>query len=70
MWKIEMRAVLIKNVRSYDSGGLIKSEIVTGDAVLMKAMRRWIEGNLKAQSDIILEIAPLELKQVKGCGTV
>jgi len=36
----------------------------------MEAVKRWIERNLKAQSDIILEITPLEFKQVKGCGTV
>jgi len=33
----------------------------------MDAVKRWTEGDLKAQSDIILAITPSELKSVKGC---
>jgi len=69
-WKIQRRAVLMKNdAWSYVSGGL-KPEIISGNAASMEAVRRWIEENLKAQSDIILEIMSLEFNQVKRCGTM
>jgi len=48
-WKIQMRAVLIKNdAWDYVGGDLTKSEIVARDAASMEAVRCWTEGDLKA----------------------
>jgi len=50
-WRIQIRAVLIKNdAWGYVSGDLTKPEIVAGDAASMDAVKRWTEGDLKAQT--------------------
>jgi len=65
-----MKAILIKNnAWGYVSGDLTKPKIIAGDAASMDAVKRWTEGDLKVQSDIILAITPSELKPVKGCAT-
>ena len=74
-WKIQMRAVLIKNdMWSYVNGTKVKPEPVAGaDSAAITATRkeqeRWVEADLKAQSDIVLAINPSEIKQIKGCDT-
>lgn len=65
-WKIQMRAILIKNdAWGYASGTCIKP--AGGDAAAETAAQRWTENDLKAQSDIILAMNPSVIKQVKGC---
>ncbi|KMQ85793.1 retrovirus-related pol polyprotein from transposon tnt 1-94 [Lasius niger] len=67
-WKIQMRAVLIKNGSwGYASGTCVKP--AGEDASTKAAARRWTESDLKAQSDIILAMNPSVIKQVKGCKT-
>ena len=74
-WKVQMRAVLIKNdTCSYVNGTKVKPEPAAGasDAdvtATRKEQESWIAANLKAQSDIVLAINPSEIKQIKGCDT-
>lgn len=69
-WKIQMRAVLIKNdMWGYAVGTILKPEVVEGDAVLAQAAERWTQADLKAQSDIVLAMNPSEIKQIKTCET-
>lgn len=65
-WKIQIRAILIKNDAWGYVNGLCKKP-PGGDAEV--AVQRWIENNLKAQSDIILAMNPSIIKQIKGCNT-
>lgn len=65
-WKIQIRAVLIKNdAWGYVSGSCKKPP--GGDATAEAAVQRWIKNDLKAQSDIILAMSPSVIKQVNGC---
>lgn len=67
-WKLQMRAVLIKNdAWGYVSGTILKPEVRPNDAASADAERQWIAADLKAQSDIILAMNPSEIKQTKGC---
>lgn len=75
-WKIQMRAILIKNDEwGYVSGAIAKPTVdpdkrssdKAEDKTLVKEELTWIEKDLKAQSDIILVMSPSEIKQVKGC---
>lgn len=67
-WRIQMRAVLIKNnAWGYASGTITKPEIVAGDDATKEASDKWTELDLKAQSDIVLAVNPSELKQIKNC---
>lgn len=68
-WKIQMRAVLIKNDAWEYVSGTIKKPEPTADRANAAAIDAWIEGDSKAQADIILAIDPSEIKQVKGCRT-
>lgn len=66
-WKIQMRAMLIKNdAWGYVSGAIVKPESTADNA---HAEQTWINADSKAQSDIILAIQPSEIKQIKGCET-
>lgn len=69
-WKLQMRAVLIKNdAWGYVSGTIPKPTVVNADAASAEAERQWVAADLKAQSDIILAMNPSEIKQTKGCET-
>uniref|UniRef100_A0A6V7IJ77 Retrovirus-related Pol polyprotein from transposon TNT 1-94 n=1 Tax=Bracon brevicornis TaxID=1563983 RepID=A0A6V7IJ77_9HYME len=69
-WKIQMRALLIKNdAWQYVSGITTKPEVVAGNAESIAAAALWETNDAKASSDIILCIDPKELKQVKNCST-
>lgn len=77
-WKIQIRAILIKNDEwGYVSGAIAKPAIEARvrssdkdeDKAAVKAELDWIQKDLKAQSDIILAISPSEIRQVKGCDT-
>lgn len=60
-WKIQIRAVLIKNdAWGYVSGSCKKPP--GGDAAAETTVQRWIENDLKAQSDIILAMSPSVIK--------
>lgn len=62
-WKIHMQAILIKNgLWKHVSGERPKP---TGEA----AIEAWKNEDEKARSEIILCIAPSELKQIKNCET-
>lgn len=65
-WKIQMRAILIKNdAWGYVSGALAKP----GTDATPEAKSAWEAADLKAQSDIILAVSTSEIKQVKNCKT-
>lgn len=69
-WKIQMRAILIKNdAWGYVSGSKPKPTATEDDATPSAAIQRWEEADEKAQSDIVLAISPTELKGTKGCKT-
>ena len=69
-WKIQMRAILIKNDKwGYVSGSKEKPEVQENKKDTVDAALAWAVEDQKAQSDIILAINPSELKQIKGCGT-
>lgn len=65
-WKIQMRAILIKNdAWGYVSGAIAKP----GADATPGAKSTWEAADLKAQSDIILAVSTSEIKQVKNCKT-
>lgn len=69
-WKIQMKALLIKNdAWNYVNGNIVKPELVAGNQESATEVRRWETADQKAKSDIILSISPTELKQVRGCDT-
>lgn len=56
-WKIQMKAVLIKNdAWGYANDTRVKPE--NHDAGAEEVVNRWTDGDLEAQSDIILMISP------------
>ena len=71
-WKLQVRALLVKNdAWDYVSGEKVKPEIVQGDvnAASIAAAHAWDVADRKAHSDLVLAIQPSELKQIKGCET-
>lgn len=74
-WKIQVRAILIKNdAWGYVSGANKRPEISVARtdvkyASEIQAQQEWDEADLKAQSDLILAISPSETKQIKTCTT-
>ena len=67
-WKLQMRAILIKNdAWGYVSSKIVKPEVVQGNEASQQATNNWEEADLKAQSDIVLAISSSEIKQIKGC---
>ncbi|KOC63598.1 hypothetical protein WH47_02479 [Habropoda laboriosa] len=69
-WKIQMRALLVKN----DAWCYVSSELnapaVRADNVESEAnSRAWSTNDEKAKSDRVLSISPSELKQIKDCRT-
>jgi len=68
-WKLQVRAVLIKNdVWNFVNGTKSKSEIIAGNASTAPAAA-WDAADQKAHSELILANSPSELKQVKNCAT-
>ncbi|KMQ86371.1 retrovirus-related pol polyprotein from transposon tnt 1-94, partial [Lasius niger] len=63
-WKIQVRALLIKN----DGWGYVDGTTVK-PATGADAIAAWISADSKAMSDLILLIAPEELKHIKSCTT-
>lgn len=69
-WKIQMRALLVKNdLWGYVGGAKVKPEIIDGDEASVEACNKWTEMDEKAKADLILSISPGELKQIKNCDT-
>jgi len=66
-WKVQARAILHKNkVWSYVDGTTKKPTLVAGDATSESAVAEWISKDTDAISDLVLIIAPNELKRIKG----
>ncbi|KMQ83531.1 retrovirus-related pol polyprotein from transposon tnt 1-94, partial [Lasius niger] len=63
-WKIQVRALLIKN----DGWGYVDGTTVK-PATGADAIAAWISADSKAMFDLILSIAPEELKHIKCCMT-
>ena len=69
-WKIQMKALLIKNDSwTYVNGKNVKPQLKEGDEESAKQCAKWDDLDEKSKADIILCIAPSELKQVKHCKT-
>lgn len=69
-WKLQMRALMVKNdAWGYVSGEIVKPESMEGDAASIAAARDWKIKDEKAKSDLILSISASQLKQVKNCVT-
>jgi hypothetical protein len=69
-WKLQMRALLVKNdAWGYVSGAIVKPELVENDAASAAAVREWKIKDEKAKSDLILSIGASQLKQIKNCVT-
>jgi len=69
-WKLQVRAVLIKNdVWDFVNGTKPKPEIIAGNDASTAAATAWDAADRKAHSELILAISPSELKQVKNCAT-
>lgn len=66
-WKLQMRALLVKNdAWGYVSGETSKPEIMANNAA---EVRDWNIKDEKAKSDLILSIGARQLKLVKNCAT-
>ncbi|KAL0263996.1 UNVERIFIED_CONTAM: hypothetical protein PYX00_011034 [Menopon gallinae] len=69
-WKIQMKAILVKNgLWKYVNGTLKCPEVTDGDAEGAGKRESWIDFDEKAKADIILSISPTELKLIKNCET-
>lgn len=69
-WKLQVRAVLVKNdAWGYVNGTKIKPSTNEADAATMAAAAAWDAADSKAHSELILAISPSELIQVKNCAT-
>nr|XP_034194655.1 uncharacterized protein LOC117610912 [Osmia lignaria] len=69
-WKMQMRALLIKNdAWTYVSGESEMPERKKNNEASEAAYKAWKRNDEKAKSDIILSISASELKQVKSCET-
>ncbi|KAL0269915.1 UNVERIFIED_CONTAM: hypothetical protein PYX00_007495 [Menopon gallinae] len=69
-WKIQMKAILVKNgLWKYVNGTLKCPEVTDGDAEGAGKRESWINFDERAKADIILSISPTELKQIKNCET-
>ncbi|CAH2020555.1 unnamed protein product [Acanthoscelides obtectus] len=63
-WKIQMKALLVRNDHwSYVSGEIKQPRLDYGDEASTRAVEAWTKGDSKAMSDIILSISPSEIKQ-------
>ena len=69
-WKIQMAAILVKNdTWGYVTGEIVKPEFIEGNVKSAEELKKWVNADQKAKSDIILSICPSELKQIKDCKT-
>ena len=69
-WKIQMGAILVKNdTWGYVTGEIVKPEFIEGNVKSGEELKKWVNADQKAKSDIILSICPSELKQIKDCKT-
>jgi len=65
-WKMQMRALLMKNDKwGYVNGKITKPEVIFGDAATTMAAQEWASKDEKAKSDLILSIGPTQLKLIK-----
>lgn len=68
-WKLQMKAILVKNdLWEYAEGTIVKPE-AGEDNANANAVKAWTKNDGKAMADIILCIGTNELKQVKNCET-
>ena len=68
IWKIQMKALLIKSEGlQYANGTNQKPELIKGDSINAANIAAWILADQKTHLDIILSISPSALKQVKHC---
>lgn len=66
-WKLQVRALLVKNdAWGYVSGTITKPEPTADNA---EAIAEWNSKDEKAKSDLILSIMPNQLKIIKNCQT-
>lgn len=70
-WKLQVRAVLVKNdVWDYVNGTNARpAAIENNEASRAAAAVAWDTADSKAHSELILAISPRELIQVKNCAT-
>lgn len=69
-WRIQMKALLVKNDSwIYVSGSKPKPALLDDDVNSKQECDNWIDMDEKAKADLILCISPSELKQIKNCGT-
>lgn len=66
-WKLQMRALLVKN----DAWGFVSGDITKPEPTATNAaeIREWNVKDEKAKSDLILSIGASQLKLVKNCAT-
>jgi len=68
-WKIQMKALLIKN----ETWGYVtrrekvKPEVLANDPISAAVAKLWEREDQKAISNIVLSINPSELKRIKNC---
>lgn len=68
-WKLQMKAILVKNKLWGYVDGTIKETVLNADRGNAQDASLWKTNDSNALSDIILSIHPSELKQVKNCAT-
>lgn len=66
-WKMQMEALLVKNVAWHYVKGDCKCPVLASDNSNEAACWDWTKSDSKAKSYIILSISPSELKLMKGC---
>lgn len=69
-WKIHMEALLDRYDRTgYAKGEIKRPEVVAEDQATIDAAAKWDRVDRKTKADIVLAIAPSELKTIQGCNT-
>jgi len=69
-WKMQMRALLIKNDEwGYVSGKITKPEVIPGNTATTTTAQEWVSKDEKAKSDLILSRGLTQLKLIKNCET-
>lgn len=70
VWKLKIRAVLVKNgVWGYVNGTLKKPDLTTDEDVDKNDVQKWLTNDEKALSDIVLTLSDNQLMAVKHCQT-
>ena len=67
-WRIKVQAILVKNdAWAYVSGEAVESTVAETDPQTTATHNRWVKGDRKAKSNIILTMSPDQLKHLRGC---